>query len=149
MILRSGKLSVIAYHTLHTWQAIFKVFCTLLPTNNCYLINTLETGNCKSELCIKSVLFEACGFKLGKTNTNHSWANVGRGIRARRNRLPKVFDPSATFLWGCSKYVRIQVQQITTIQVVPQICINTKDAPNMCECMCSKYEQYCWCLKYV
>ena len=129
--------------------AIFKVFCTLLPTNNCYLINTLETGNCKSELCIKSVLFEACGFKLGKTNTNHSWANVGRGIRARRNRLPKVFDPSATFLWGCSKYVRIQVQQIRTIRVVPQICIYTKDAPNMCECMCSKYEQYCWCLKYV
>ena len=147
--MRSGKLSVIAYHTLHIWQAIFKVFCTLLPTNNCYLINTLETGNCKSELCIKSVLFEACGFKLGKTNTNHSWANVGgsgpAGIDCQKFLTPvQPFCEVAANMceYRCSKYEQY-------LQVVPQICINTKDAPNMCECRCSKYEQYCWCLKYV
>ena len=108
-------------HSPHLAAAIFKVFCTLLPTNNCYLINTLETGNCKSELCIKSVLFEACGFKLGKTNTNHSWANVG-------GSGPAGID--------CQKF-------LTPVQPFCEV------AANMCEYRCSKYEQYRWCLKYV
>ena len=108
-------------HSPHLAAAIFKVFCTLLPTNNCYLINTLETGNCKSELCIKSVLFEACGFKLGKTNTNHSWANVG-------GSGPAGID--------CQKF-------LTPVQPFCEV------AANMCEYRCSKYEQYRGCLKYV
>ena len=142
MILRSAKLSVI-FFSVHIWQAIFKVFCTLLPVNNSYLIKTFETWNCKLEVCIKSVLFEACGFKLGKTNTNHSWANVG-GSGPAGIDCQKFFDPSATFLWGwCCKYVRIQVQQIRTILLVPQICINTKDAANMYRYRCSKYEHTC------
>ena len=59
----------------------------------------------------------------------------------------------------CTKYVRMHVQQIRTILLVPQICINTKDA-RMCEYRCSKYEKYCHvgasnmnkherCIKYV
>ena len=108
-------------HSPHLAAAIFKVFCTLLPTNNCYLINILEPGNCKSELCIKSVLFEACGFKLGKTNTNHSWANVG-------GSGPAGID--------CQKF-------LTPVQPFCEV------AANMCEYRCSKYEQYGWCLKYV
>ena len=60
----------------------------------------------------------------------------------------------------CTKYVRMQVQQIRTILLVPQICINTKDARNMSEYRCSQYEKYCHggasnmykherCIKYV
>ena len=78
------------------------------------------------------------------------------GIRARRNRLPKVFRPQcnpsvrvvlqicantgaantnntvgASNMYKhkrCSKYVQIQVQQIWTIHVGHQICTNSKNS---------------------